>query len=355
MTAILCRRAIGHLDPAAASQRPTPPPRTASAAEEPSGEPASAEEVVGLLDEPATKAEIDQNTNMALLGDWVAWKGYTTEELRRIVFIHRCDPVGFFLAACVVASFCRFFLAAEDDSFFTAGLAARHAVLAVGHNWYACGCAVLGAIPLLMHMYALPVSERKGEENMWQAMSVVGRWAYLTRWALAFQAAYMGLCWFAENAHHSTWALRAGYGTAVFAAALNVFVTVQYYTLVYPTKSSQSICAKWNARGVDYGTVQGIIHAVGGPLALFDLWLVKDRALLKALLPPLATLATGMAAFASLYIAAISLNRRATGAWPYSMMDGLTTVPKFAVFVVGQIGALTVFVGLVWTPLVYFG
>ena len=98
-----------------------------------------------------------------------------------------------------------------------------------------------------------------------------------------------------------------------------------------------------------------VAPSVGGPLALFDLWLVKDRALLKALLPPLATLATGMAAFASLYIAFIALNRRATGAWPYSMMDGLTTAPKFAMFAVGQIAVLTVFQLLVWGPLAYFG
>ena len=295
-----------------------------------------------------------------IFSNWVAWDGYSKAELRRIIFCSRCDPAGFFVAVCVVASFCRFFLAAEDDPFVAAGLAARHAVLGEGHHLLSAAVAATGAVPLLLHVYCLPVPERKGEEGQWLAMSRVGRWAYLTRWVLAFQALYLGLCAYAENARHrateaETWALRAAYGTAAFAAALSVFVTVQYYTLVHPTEGSAALRRKWNARGVDYAAVQGIIHAVGGPLALCDLWFVKDRALLKALLPPLPTLAAGMAAFASLYIAFIALNRRATGAWPYSMMDGLTTVPKFAMFAVGQIAVLTVFQLLVWGPLAYFG
>ena len=47
---------------------------------------------------------------------WVDWKGYNKEELRRIIFLHRCDPYGVAALLCVVASFMTVLAALSEAS-----------------------------------------------------------------------------------------------------------------------------------------------------------------------------------------------------------------------------------------------
>ena len=273
------------------------------------------------------------------------WKGYNEEELRRLLHLHRTDFFVFPLLAPLLVGLLSLLLPPPAG----ADAALRATPTTTTSMAAAAVLLFLSFVPLYMHVYVMPMNKKTESEQEWAAMSILGRWPFLTRWGLTLQPVYFALSLIGEV----TGALgprRAAYALAVPIASVGIFVTVQFYTLVTRAPAYPEVVARWTARGVAYERMQALVHAPAALLGLADLHVAKGAALLQNALPAYGSLVQCNAAFALLYLTVISANKLATGHYPYMMMAKLDTIGKFGRFALVQVGVFQVFLLLAWLP-----
>eukprot|EP00930_Biecheleria_cincta_P004218 TRINITY_DN105116_c0_g1_i1.p1 TRINITY_DN105116_c0_g1~~TRINITY_DN105116_c0_g1_i1.p1 ORF type:complete len:266 (+),score=29.35 TRINITY_DN105116_c0_g1_i1:70-867(+) len=203
--------------------------------------------------------------------------------------------------------------------------------------------AFVACFVFFMHTQTLPP---KQEDAVFNASKYLGRWLFLTRHCLAFQASHMLLSVLASLCQ-STHLARLTDGLTLVMGMLGCFVTVQYFMLVHSHPSFQEksqTCAKWNPP-YKFKEVMIFTHSFALPLALLDVCVAKDRVRLAQ---DCSVIATALLAlfYVVFYVMFITINRWATGEWPYAFMDDLQTLRKWAVFIAAQTGILYAF-GLV--------
>lgn len=204
--------------------------------------------------------------------------------------------------------------------------------------------AALAVYLLLLHMLAQPTPQKSQEA--FQAQKVFGRWIYLTRHGLALQACHQ-LTLVLSLAWPRLAVLTAG--IAMFIGTLASFVTIQFFSLVVPNSGFQAEVKEWDERGVQFGLLQDIIHIPALFIALADILLVQEFAILRAAFS-LRTTTAILAFYVVVYLMLIFFNFSTTRHWPYKLMNAFgTDCKKWLGFVCAQIGVLYVFMALLWS------
>lgn len=203
--------------------------------------------------------------------------------------------------------------------------------------------ALLACFIFFLHTQTLPP---KQDDAVFNATKYLGRWLFLTRHCLAFQASHMLLSVLASLLQ-STHLARLTDGSTLFMSILGCFVTVQYFMLVHRHPSFQEkcqMCAKWDPP-YKFKQIMIFTHSFALPLAILDFCVAKDRVRLAQ---DCSVIATGLLTlfYVIFYVIFITINHWATGEWPYAFMDDLQTLRKWATFVAAQTGILYAF-GLV--------
>ena len=208
--------------------------------------------------------------------------------------------------------------------------------------------AVLAVFVLYEHALVCPFP-MEDTVDIWGVTQKIGRWIYLTRQVLAIQAFHVVASCLAD---FDLWpAMRVPtHSASVLVAGLGIFVTIQFFALVYNDPTFLDECQKWAKRGIPFRFLHAWVHIPCGFLAIVDILVIKDRLLLRAATSPLTDLVGYFCVYVLCYMALVHGNHYVTGFWPYGVMRDLgeTWGTAWTGFCLLQTAILTVFLTVAW-------
>ena len=175
-------------------------------------------------------------------------------------------------------------------------------------------CTGLAVLAMYQHMRVSPCPLEENVE-MFGVMSRIGKWIFLTRHVLALQAVHFSLSFLSNNVESFGWLIGITHAASVFIAAMGIFVTIQYFTLVSPDKDFASECRLWKERGCHFRMIQDWIHIPAGFIAVLDLLFVKDETILLETSVPMKEMLLYFFFFVLYYVALVHLNFNMTKQW----------------------------------------
>jgi hypothetical protein len=281
----------------------------------------------------------------------LVWDGYSAEELQRFIYLQQTD---FFVFSVIAPAVVLLLASVAGAGVPASAEEALGAMASTPWSTYSAAALFLASlVPLYLHAIAMPMNPKKESAQEWEAMRLLGRWPFLTRWGLTLQPVYFALSLVGE-ATGAPAPRRAAYALAVPVASVGAFVTVQFYTLVTRAPTYPPVVTRWTQRGVRYELLQALVHAPALLFGVADLHVAKQRALLHAAMPHYGAMVCTSAAFAALYLSVMVANKLLTGHYPYMMMAKLDTFGKFGKFAAVQVGVFQVFLLLAWLPIRFY-
>ena len=173
---------------------------------------------------------------------------------------------------------------------------------------------------LYVEILVLPRGTKASKDDFHVTYGPLGRWVYLTHQTIGVLAI------------HSTVSLLAllfcrhlAYGTysaTPLIGAAGVFVTVQYFNLVFPEVEHKKGCEVWAERGVRFGFIDSLRHILPILVVIFDVMAKRSEAFAAAIPSALQLLLLTMC-YACGFVALTHMNYSITGFWPYSFMKTL--------------------------------
>merc|ERR1719320_2016049 len=122
-------------------------------------------------------------------------------------------------------------------------------------------------------------------------------------------------------------------------------------SLVHYSQGMKEECAMWAARGVQFRESSLVVHLPALPLALLDLVISKDAAVLRAA-ANLSRTVLWVVVYVAIYLSVIITNYRLSGRWPYSFMNALGVDPvRWAKFIATQLFVILTLVLMNWLVL----
>eukprot|EP00754_Rhynchopus_humris_P050542 Rhum_TRINITY_DN9008_c0_g1::Rhum_TRINITY_DN9008_c0_g1_i1::g.31438::m.31438 len=196
--------------------------------------------------------------------------------------------------------------------------------------------AAVAAMAAYHHIYVTPAA-MKSSPVMYGVQSVLGRWIYLTRQVIVFQAIHCFLGLFMPEVANVM---------SVIISGLGIFVTIQYFTLVHFNQVFRDECKVWESKGVPFRDMMAVLHVPAGALGLIDVLFTRSRPALQASTPDGHVLAGLIATYTVLYTLLLHWNFAKTGYWPYPVLDPLGRCwKKWSKFISVQTTILSSFIG----------
>ena len=180
--------------------------------------------------------------------------------------------------------------------------------------------AILAMFNLYVEIYVLPRGTKEAEDDFRVTYGPFGRWVYLTHQTigvLAIHAVISAVAPFVSR--------RLAFGTyaaSPVVGASGVFVTVQYFNLVFSHPDHEKECQVWAARGVYFGFIDCLRHILPMVVAVSDI-MFKHRETLRVAMPSALALVRLHLLYVTFLLAVIHLNHYVTGRWPYGFMKDL--------------------------------
>jgi len=194
--------------------------------------------------------------------------------------------------------------------------------------------AVLAFFNLYLEFYVLPRGTKEDDDDFFVTYGPLGRWVYLTHQTIGALAVHSSV-----SAVAPLVSKRLAFGTyaaSPLVGAAGIFVTVQYFNLVYSHPDFEKQCQVWAARGVRFGFIDCLRHSLPLVVAAFDI-LFKQREALRIAMPSSVGLVRLHLLYVTFLLAVFHLNYAITRRWPYGLMkDFGVSVTKWSVFVVAQ-------------------
>lgn len=197
---------------------------------------------------------------------------------------------------------------------------------------------------LIQHNVAVPMPKQE-EGYAWNAVQVFGRWVYLTRQTFALQAVHGVATLLSWTVYPSLEPIV--HTMAAFVAGLGIFVTSQFYALIFFRRDFRLESQVWAKENVPFGIIMAVDHTPCAIIGVVDIAFIKNRTLLSLGPSVLQTLGFYFS-FSVMYLGFITWNKHLTGYWPYSMLNALSGVSSWVAFIVGQMVVLTGFVSALW-------
>jgi len=199
-------------------------------------------------------------------------------------------------------------------------------------------CQAFGTIIALYNFYVefyiLPRGTKDAEDDFYVTYGPFGRWVYLTHQTIGILAIHSIVSVFSPY-----WSRRLASGTYAatpIVGANGIFVTVQYFNLVYPQSEHKQICRLWAQRGIRFGFIDSMRHALPMLVVVLDV-LAKQRATVPFAMPSAYGIIRVNVLYAFLFVCLTHLNYSITGYWQYSFMKTLGQNPKkWAAFIAVQ-------------------
>ncbi|CAE7220315.1 unnamed protein product [Symbiodinium natans] len=194
--------------------------------------------------------------------------------------------------------------------------------------------ATLAVFNLYVEIYVLPRGTKEADDDFLVTYGPFGRWIYLTHQtigALALHAATSAVAPFVGRR------LVVGtYAASPVVGAFGVFVTVQYFNLVFSHPDHQRQCQVWAARGVRFGFIDCLRHSLPIIVAIFDI-VLKHQQTLHVAMPSAVGLIRLHLLYVTIFLGVIHLNHQITGRWPYGFMKDLgLSFTRWLVFLIVQ-------------------
>eukprot|EP00438_Fugacium_kawagutii_P032787 Skav211924 [mRNA] locus=scaffold1086:97706:98587:+ [translate_table: standard] len=185
---------------------------------------------------------------------------------------------------------------------------------------------VLSVYNVYVEFYILPRGTKDGEDDFYVTYGPFGRWVYLTHQTIGLLAVHsvvsvLSLLSPSRRLANGTYA-----ATPVIGAA-GVFVTVQYFNLVFPQKDHKKTCKMWAERGVRFGFIDGMRHALPMLVVALDV-VAKHRATLILAMPSVYGIILFNVVYVLSFVFLTHLNYAITGYWQYAFMKALGQSPK---------------------------
>ena len=184
----------------------------------------------------------------------------------------------------------------------------------------------------------LPRGTKADQNDFHVTYGPFGRWVYLTHQTIGTLAVHSIVSLFAPFVSK-----QLAYGTYTatpVVGAAGVFVTVQYFNLVFPNSDHKNTCRVWAARGVRFGFIDSMRHVLPFLVALLDVF-TKQRGILLATSPSVFGMTLTNFLYVLAFLGVIHVNHAITGFWPYSFMKELGSLQKWFVFAAVQGGLLS--------------
>ena len=175
-------------------------------------------------------------------------------------------------------------------------------------------CTGLSVLVMYQHMRVSPCPLEDNVE-MSGVMSRIGKWIFLTRHVLALQAVHFALSFLSTHVEGFEWLIGTTHTASVFIAALGIFVTIQYFTLVSPDKDFSAECLLWKQRGCHFRMIQDCVHIPAGFIAVLDLLFVKDSFVLRETAVPMNEMLLYFFVFVVYYMSLVHTNFYVTKQW----------------------------------------
>ena len=194
--------------------------------------------------------------------------------------------------------------------------------------------AIMSLYNLYVEFYVLPRGTKDAEDDFRVTYGPFGRWVYLTHQTIGILAIHsvvsvLSLCGSGRLAGGT-------YAATPIIGAAGIFVTIQYFNLVYPHLEHKRICRLWADRGVRFGVIDGIRHALPMMVVVLDV-LAKHRATLLLTMPSAYGIIHINALYVLVFVCLTHANYAITGCWQYSFMKTLGQSPrKWAAFICVQ-------------------
>lgn len=199
-------------------------------------------------------------------------------------------------------------------------------------------CQAFGTIIALYNLYVefyiLPRGTKDAEDDFYVTYGPFGRWVYLTHQTIGTLAVHSIVSVFSPY-----WSRRLVCGTYAatpIVGAAGIFVTVQYFNLVYPQPEHKQICRLWAERGIRFGFLDSMRHALPMLVVVLDV-LAKHRVTLLFAMPSAYGIIRVNLLYVLVFVCLTHLNYSITGYWQYSFMKTLGQNPKkWAAFIAVQ-------------------
>ena len=209
-----------------------------------------------------------------------------------------------------------------------------------------CAAALVAIIVMYQHCYVAPFPLE--ENSNYAALQSMGKWIFLTRHGLCFQAVHLSFL-AAQHAGLLPDELRCGIAaSSIWHSGIEIFIMVQFFALIVPNESYREDIVKWNSMGVAvFEPLVIFAHVPCGILALLDVAVLQNRATLNAVTPPALHLGLAYVAYLALLLVLWHTNFHRSGCWPYGIFEALGTSPmKWTIFTIGQCVVLALFCGV---------
>eukprot|EP00927_Polykrikos_kofoidii_P040149 TRINITY_DN3436_c0_g1_i1.p1 TRINITY_DN3436_c0_g1~~TRINITY_DN3436_c0_g1_i1.p1 ORF type:complete len:328 (-),score=36.05 TRINITY_DN3436_c0_g1_i1:17-943(-) len=210
-------------------------------------------------------------------------------------------------------------------------------------------CVVLALYTLHVDFFCTNMPLKEEPELYAVVQGPMGKWIFLTRQVVGFQAVHFVITSIAWSAEWTT-ILRGSYYLAPYLAGCGAFVTIQFFLLVDQHPDFKMSCRTWALRGMYSRKILRGLHVPQVILALADMLLLRSREALVTAMPSSVGLLVGFLMYVSFYFTLIHANHALTDNWPYGLMKDLgNSVAKWAQFFVIQTSILLVFAFSIWT------
>ena len=309
-----------------------------------------------------------------------SYSAYTAKERACKAKMHFQDFIAIPLFAAFYLVLAKYAMRSGD----AAACVARAAVAPESIVYLAGACAIAGLVVMYQQVAVIPFPLEISSN--WAAVQPVGRWIFLTRQTLMLQAVHLCYTFAGHLGYLDDELACAVAASSVFFSGLGIFVMIQFFALVVPNAHFLSDIVQWKERGVPaFEHLVIFAHVPCGILALVDVALLQDRALLLAMTPTkqvracatyqavppsarltlfspfalprtlsLQHLALTCVCYAVCYVIFMHLNFYATKCWPYGFMNGFGTAnAKWFIFTISQTSIMVSFVAIAFATMTY--
>ena len=190
------------------------------------------------------------------------------------------------------------------------------------HPMFACQLltAIISVYNLYVEIHVLPRGTKEAADDFRVTYGPFGRWVYLTHQTIGLLAVHSVISVLApclsQRLAYST------YTAAPVVGATGVFVTVQYFNLVFSHPDHKQNCRVWAARGFRFGFVDGLRHSLPIVIAVLDM-VARDSHALSAAMPSAFHTLCIHAVYMLMFLCMVHTNHAITGCWPYGFMKEL--------------------------------
>ncbi|CAK9061358.1 unnamed protein product [Durusdinium trenchii] len=198
--------------------------------------------------------------------------------------------------------------------------------------------SVVSIYNLYLELLVLPRGTKTAEDDFNVTYGPFGRWVYLTHQTIGILAIHSVVSFVSPFVNE-----RLAYGTyeaTPVVGAAGVFVTVQYFNLVFPNIDHKRTCQIWAERGVRFGFIDSTRHILPFVVVVLDL-LAKQRNMLLATMPSVLVIMLTNFVYVLAFLSVLHINHAITGSWPYGFMKDLRSLEKWLVFTAVQAGVLS--------------